>query len=163
MGTGKTTVGRHLAVLLKKPFVEMDKEIETFVGMSINEIFEKMGEKYFREKETEVLENIVKGPEAVVSTGGGVVIKQYNRQLMRAHGTIICLWAGVDTIVERLSGSKDRPLLNVKEPDKTIRHLLQVRKPYYMDADLHIKTDGKSPYELALEIKEQLTASHDIR
>lgn len=156
MGTGKTATGRELARLLGMPFVEMDSEIEKAMSMKIKDIFETHGEDFFREKETEILRKIIEGPEAVVSTGGGVVIKEENRHLMKAHGKVVCLWADIETILKRTSNSADRPLLNVADREEKIRQLLETRRAYYEEADIHIKTDGKGPYEVALEIKEAL-------
>ena len=156
MGTGKSAVGRQLAKLIGMPFIEMDEEIEKTLGMKIKDIFGRYGEDFFRDKETEALKKITEGPSAVVSTGGGVVIRPENRQLMKARGRVVCLWADVETIFKRVCDGDDRPLLNVPNRRDRIMAILQSRIDYYKDADLHIQTDDKSPYEIAVEIKKAL-------
>ncbi len=156
MGTGKTAVGRELARMLGMGFVELDEEIERAEGMKIKDIFSRFGEPYFRDKETEMVKRFAAQEGVVISTGGGVVLRQENMDALREKGIIVCLWASPETILQRTSTSDDRPLLNVDDPLKKIKELLEYRRPFYEKADIMIDTEGKSPHEIAKEIVQKI-------
>ncbi|NOX20467.1 MAG: shikimate kinase [Nitrospirae bacterium] len=156
MGTGKTIVGRALAEWLGMEFVELDAEVEAEEGISIKEIFERYGEPYFRDLETEIVKRFSQKEGLVISTGGGVVLREENMKALREKGIIVCLWAEPETILERTSGNNERPLLNVDDPLNRIKELLQQRRPFYERADIMIKTDSKDLDTVVNEIIEKL-------
>ncbi|MCM8756435.1 MAG: shikimate kinase, partial [Candidatus Omnitrophica bacterium] len=131
MGTGKTTVGKLLSQRLKKQFIEMDEFIEQREKMSIPEIFSQRGEGYFRKVEKDTLKDIANKKDCVVSCGGGVVIDNENMEILKRTGLVICLCADSKTIYERTAKDKNRPLLNVDNPQKRIEELLKIREPFY--------------------------------
>lgn len=140
MATGKTSVGRELAKKKQWQFVDLDDLIELREKMTISGIFAKNGEPYFRRLEKRVLKDVAKENKFVVGCGGGIVIDPENIKIMKASGTLICLTATPEVILERVSGQTHRPLLNVKEPKKQIELLLKMRAPYYARADKTIDT-----------------------
>lgn len=156
MGTGKTEVGRKLARLLDLRLIDIDTEIENSEQMSINDIFKKFGEPRFREIETEMVRKVSMKKNVIVSTGGGVVLKDENMSALRQNGLVICLNAGPETIFKRLQDNSDRPLLRVGNPLEKIRELLDIRRPCYEKADIMIDTDNKTPSQIAEEIIEQI-------
>ena len=154
MGTGKTAVSTELARLTGYNNVDVDEEIEKTAGMSIPDIFEKFGEKHFRDLETEEIKKVCKGRNLIISLGGGAVMRDENMQALREGGIIVCLVAEPETILQRTGNDTNRPLLQVEDPLKKINELLTLRKPYYERADEMVQTDSKSPLEVAEEILE---------
>jgi len=148
MGSGKTTVGRRLALKLGVQFIDLDHEIERQRGVKISEIFKSAGEEAFRYLETECLEELLRsGREAVVATGGGLPLKAYNRELMKASGTIVHLAASFETIRTRLEGDASRPLWNEEALE-----LYDARQLVYADADHSVNSDNRSIAELVEQI-----------
>ena len=134
MGVGKTTVGKQLASLLHRPFVDVDAEIETRCGADIPWIFDMEGEQGFRQRESKVLEDIIaSNPSSVIATGGGVVLSAKNRQLLQSSGQVIYLSASEQQLYERMRRDKSRPLLQVEDREKVISQLLEVRDPLYKE------------------------------
>ncbi|MEW6739572.1 MAG: shikimate kinase [Nitrospirota bacterium] len=156
MGTGKTEVGRILSRKLGYVLVDADTEIEKEQGITITEIFKQYGEPKFREIESNVIKRLSEIKNAVISTGGGAVLRQENMDNLRKNGVIICLTASPETILKRTGNNNDRPLLQVDNPLQRIKELLEFRKPYYEKADIMIDTEGKSPIEVAEEIIEKV-------
>ncbi|MBF0457787.1 MAG: shikimate kinase [Nitrospirae bacterium] len=152
MGTGKTTIGRVLAKALGRNLIDVDTEIEKDKGMKITEIFSSMGEAAFRDMETEMAGKISTLSNVVISTGGGIVLRRENIELLRKNGIVVNLTAAPEIIYARLSGSNDRPLLNVPDPLAKIRELLDFRTPLYLNADIVIDTVDKTPILIAEEI-----------
>lgn len=152
MGTGKTEVGKILAKRLKLKFVDLDNLIEKEMGMGISDIFFNFGEDYFRNLEKDMVRRISKERGLVIATGGGVVLNDENIENLRQSGILITLSATVTDIYRRISGKKDRPLLNVQYPEKTIKEMLELRKSRYELADITIDTSGRSLEEVAEEI-----------
>jgi shikimate dehydrogenase len=131
-GTGKTTIGRSLARELDLPFIDTDAQIEAREGRSIREIFEREGEHYFRNIEREVIQGLPR-QEAVISAGGGAILDPANVESLRADSTMILLSADPDTIVRRIQKSRRPPLTRLPLAEE-VRHLMQVRGPYYRNA-----------------------------
>ncbi len=156
MGTGKTEVGRILSRRLGYTLLDADTVIEKEQGMTITEIFKQYGEPRFRDIEADVIKRLSEMKNAVISTGGGAVLRQENMDNLRKNGLIICLTASPETILKRTSNNDDRPLLQVDNPLQKIKELLEFRKPYYEKADIMIDTEGKSPIEVAEEIIEKV-------
>ena len=152
MGTGKTTVARLLAENLGRRFVEMDSEIEKSAGMSIVEVFEVKGQDHFRDLESNLLADIAKQSDLVVSCGGGIVCRQENIDLLKKSGKLINLSASADVIYKRLKDDNSRPLLKVADPLNEIARLLEIRQPFYGQADITISTDDLSPEAVTKEI-----------
>jgi shikimate kinase len=156
MGTGKTAVGRELARLLNMQLIDVDTKIEEFEKMSINEIFRQLGEPRFREIETEIIKKLSESKNRIISAGGGAVLKQGNMDILSKSGIVVCLTATPETILRRTGNSNDRPLLQVENPLKKIKELLNFRKPFYEKADIMIDIEGKTPLQIAEEIIEKV-------
>ena len=153
MGTGKTAVGRALARRLDRRFIDLDQEIERAAGISVAEIFSRFGEADFRARERQALEAVSRVDDAVVATGGGVVIDPANRRMLRASGNVICLRADVPTILERVGGGDDRPLLaSAGDRAARVRALLAERAAAYGDADREVETSRRTIAEVVDDI-----------
>ena len=149
MGCGKSTIGTKAAKALGTKFVDTDEWIEEQEGMKISELFAQKGEAYFRQKETKVLCDLKKEPKGMVlSTGGGLPIKEENAKLLKQLGIVVYLKAEVDTLVERLKEDTTRPLLKEGDLREKIERMLEVRNPIYEKvADVILQTDTMSIYE----------------
>jgi shikimate kinase len=156
MGTGKTAVGMELERILDMKLIDVDTEIEKSENVTINEIFKQFGEPRFREIETEMIRRLSSHKNAIISTGGGAVLKQENMEILRHKGVIVCLTATPETILNRTSKSNDRPLLKVENPLAKINELLNFRRPFYEKADIIIDTENKTPLQIAEEIIEKV-------
>lgn len=156
MGTGKTTVGQALAKRLGMEFVDMDDIIEEHEGMKISDIFAKKGEAHFRLAEKSAAKDISLRSGLVVAAGGGAVIDEENIRNFKSSGTIFCLIATADKILERTKGHMHRPLLNVSDPREKIIELLAKRAEYYARADYRIDTTDLSVNEVVDKIAEHL-------
>ena len=153
MGAGKTTVGRHLAELLNRDFLDSDHEIEARTGASIPWIFEKEGEAGFRLREKMVISQLTETPEIVLATGGGAVTETENRTALKNKGIVIYLYTPVEIQLQRTFRDRNRPLLQVDDPEKKLRDLLQTRDPLYRDvAHFVIETNQGSAKDLAYRI-----------
>lgn len=151
MGTGKTSVAKRLADELGMQFIEMDTVIEEMEGMSINEIFAKKGEPYFRKLESDVVKELGSKNGLVISAGGGVVLNPDNIKELEKGSILICLNATPQEIYKRVGNEIHRPLLNVEDPLKKIKELLDHRRPYYDKISIQIDTTGKSIEEVVKE------------
>ena len=159
MGSGKSTVSELLSEELMLELIDTDEVIEDTEGRTINEIFETEGEASFREMETDLLEAIDSDHwrEFVISLGGGMPVKEENRELLRKIGKVIYLRAKPETIFERVKDDDKRPLLKTEDPLAKIEELLEKRAAFYEDvADMIIDTDGKTPSEITKEIIDKL-------
>ncbi|RKD27888.1 shikimate kinase [Caminicella sporogenes DSM 14501] len=156
MGTGKTTVGRLLAKKFNMKFIDSDDEIIRKTGMSINKIFEKYGEEYFRNLEKIVIEEISKLDGCVIATGGGVVKDERNILNLKKKGLIFHLNGSVSKIKENLESEiHKRPLLNCDNYYEKIKLLLEERRELYKRAsDFDINIDFLSSNEVAVKIME---------
>ena len=153
MGSGKSALSERLSKALAMRAVEMDEEIEKAQGMTINEIFAKKGEPYFREVETSYIKSLAGQEASVISCGGGVPMRRENVEAMRTMGTIVLLDASPETIFQRVRYSKNRPLLNGHMNVEYIASLMEKRSPFYNEAaDLRISTDGRTLREITEEI-----------
>lgn len=154
-GTGKTRSGRRVAELLGWPFVEMDGVIEDRAGKSITRIFDENGEGYFRDLESKILVEVAGRGGRVVSTGGGVPVREENREIMKSSGLTIRLVASPEALHKRLVNSTPqrgralRPLLGDDAPVEKIRTMLNDREEAYSAASISIKTDDQSHDQVA--------------
>jgi 3-dehydroquinate synthase len=157
MGAGKTTVGRALARKLDKRFIDSDHEVEARTGVSIPVIFEIEGEVSFRQREAEVIRDVTSQNDIVLATGGGAILRPENRELLKARGTVIYLRASVNSILQRTSHDKNRPLLQTADPRQRIEQLAREREPYYLEvADFIIETGRPNVQSLVQTILSQL-------
>ena len=158
MGTGKTAVGRALAERQGKEFIEMDSLIEQKAGKSIPDIFSQDGEIAFRELEIAVAREVASRNDVVIACGGGLVLNQINVDRLRENAVMVCLTAGPDVILQRVSGEAgQRPLLEVENPERTIAEMLSFRQPFYQRAaDITIDTSKLDVGSVAGQIMEKL-------
>ncbi|MCE8508958.1 shikimate kinase [Ruegeria pomeroyi] len=147
MGAGKTAVGRALAQLLGVPFLDSDAEIENAANMSIPEIFERDGEAFFRDRESQVIGRLLKGAPCVLSTGGGAFLAEANRRMISERGVSVWLKADLTVLWNRVRHKDTRPLLRTADPRATLRALYEARVPLYSEADLCVISDGETSIE----------------
>jgi shikimate kinase len=152
MGTGKSVVGRALAVRLGFAFVDTDDLIEARAGKSITRIFAEEGEPHFRDLETEAIRSLAALERHVVATGGGCVLRDENWAAMRQAGLVVCLAARSGTILDRTRHETHRPLLQTPDPMARIHELLEQRAPFYARADQTIDTSDLSVDQIAARI-----------
>lgn len=153
MGAGKTTVGRHLAELLGREFLDSDHEIERKTGAIIPWIFEKEGENGFRNRETMVINELTARSQLVLATGGGVVTQAANREFLKQRGIVVYLYTPVEIQLQRTYRDKNRPLLQVENPEQKLRDLLAIRDPLYREiAHYIIETNQGAARDLAQKI-----------
>lgn len=156
MGCGKSSVGVRLSKKQKVPFLDTDQWIEKKQGTAISEIFARKGEEAFRDMETECLKTLLgetKG--SVISVGGGLPVREVNRELLKQLGHVIYLKANPETIYERIKGDTTRPLLQTSDPQGKIVEMLTSREDKYMAAAKSIvEVDGKTYMEIIQEILE---------
>ncbi|MBQ8375327.1 MAG: shikimate kinase [Clostridia bacterium] len=154
MGAGKTTIGIKIAEVSGRRWYDTDGIIVDRYG-KISDIFEYYGENYFRKIETEIVKELASRDRLVISTGGGLVLKEENTALLKKNGLIVFLRASFETLVKRLKVDGTRPLLqsNTESIRERLVRLLEERTPIYQSvADLIVDVDGKTPEELAREI-----------
>ncbi|MBU6259578.1 MAG: shikimate kinase [Burkholderiales bacterium] len=130
-GSGKSTVGRHLARQLGLRFVDSDTEIEHRIGMPIRDFFAAQGEEAFRDLEQDVIEELVGGAPMVLATGGGAVLRPSNRQALHAQSHVFYLRNTPEELHRRLRHDTHRPLLQVEDPLHRLRELFRDRDPLY--------------------------------
>jgi shikimate kinase len=143
MGAGKTTVGRALAHRLKRPFVDTDRVLVERTGVPVATVFEIEGEDGFRRRESLVLRELCEVDGRVVATGGGIVLAEENRRVMRESGTVVYLRARLESLWERTRHDASRPLLATPDPRGRLAELLLEREPLYRDA-AHVVVDSGS-------------------
>ena len=153
MGSGKSTVGKIIANELFLSFLDTDDEIEKGTGVTIDWIFDLEGEEGFRKRESGILEDLAKMNSIVLSTGGGIILSDANRDLLSARGTVFYLDTPIDIQLERTSKDKDRPLLKDGDPRKILTDLHEKRESLYQSvADYVVETSNRSSQEVANEI-----------
>ncbi|MEY8099106.1 shikimate kinase [Falsihalocynthiibacter sp. S25ZX9] len=135
MGAGKTAIGKALATELNVPFLDSDEEITKAANRSIAEIFERDGEAFFRERETEVITRLLKEERGVLSTGGGAFLSERNRDVIAKTGFSLWLQADLDLLWSRVRHKNTRPLLRTDNPYKTLKSLYELRVPAYSKAE----------------------------
>lgn len=155
MGAGKSTIGRQLSSMLGFEFFDTDSIIESRSGADIPWIFDVEGEEGFRDRETAVLADLLSCKGTVLATGGGIVLREQNRSLLSRIGTVFYLSASIEQLIKRTKKDKKRPLLQVSDPEKKIRELVELRDPIYREvADEVIVTDGCSAKGIVQRISE---------
>jgi shikimate kinase len=155
MGTGKTTVGRVVAELLRFEYLDTDDLIQTKTGRTISEIFAVNGEPVFRELEQNVVAELASRQKTVIATGGGLPVNPLNLASLKTHALVVSLWSSPEKIWERVRHQSHRPLLQHANPQEKIRELLAARKPFYQQADILLNTDLRSVREVAQQVIHQ--------
>ncbi len=160
MGSGKSTVGRRLAYALGREFVDADRELEARLNVPIPTIFELEGEAGFRKRESLLLDELSTRQGIVVATGGGVVLAQCNRELLRERTFVIYLKASLPELWHRLRHDKGRPLLRAANPRERIAELVQARDPLYDEvAHLEVLTSRQPVERLVVDIMSRIPES----
>ena len=153
MGSGKSTVGKIISNELFLNFFDTDEEIESRTGASIDWIFDLEGEEGFRKRESEILNEMADRNSIVLSTGGGIILSEKNREILSSRGTVFYLSTPISVQVERTAKDKDRPLLKDQDPEKVLADLQKSRQSLYEDVSDHIiNTENKSGSMVANEI-----------
>lgn len=159
MGSGKSTVGRLVAQRLRRPFVDLDHEVETQAGMPIAELFKTVGEDGFRDAEHKALSAAVQGPDSVIACGGGVVLRDENRRLLKSSGVVVYLSVTAEEALARIGDAADRPLLAGDARGIAPRILAARLSLYRATADVTVDTSGRTAEEVAEEIVRQIAGS----
>lgn len=162
MGTGKSQIGKRLAKELRMSYLDTDELIEKREKDSISAIFRKRGEEYFRGLETKVVKEVALLDNYVISSGGGVVLREENITVLKKNAFIICLLASPQVIFGRTKGNENRPLLEVNNQKKRIGELLELRKPYYEKAGFRVDTSTLSSEEVVGKIVKFLEKKKSI-
>lgn len=150
MGTGKSTVGKKLAAELGWSFIDTDAEIEKSFDRTIPAIFKTEGESAFRAAERAVIRSLAEREHCVISTGGGTILDEQNREVLSGLAYIVALHAPLGTLLKRIGNNEDRPLL--QKPVREIEALWESRRPFYGQADYSVDTADKSVDEIKDEI-----------
>lgn len=141
MGVGKTTVGRKVASLLGRSFVDADEAIVEAAQRSIPEIFETFGEAYFRDGERRVIARLMDEAHGVIATGGGAFVDPSTRALILDRGIAVWIDCDIDTLVERTARRGNRPLLQNGDPKEILTRLAQERAPFYRQAPIRVVSE----------------------
>ncbi len=142
MGVGKSTVGRRLAAMLKREFVDADDAIVAAAQRSIPEIFEQFGEAYFRDGERRVIARLIEEGYGVVATGGGAFVDPATRALILERGIAVWIDCDVATLVQRTGRRDTRPLLKNGNPAEILARLAEQRRPFYAQAPIHVMSEN---------------------
>lgn len=158
MGCGKSSIGRKLSYKIQKALIDIDKQIEKEQNRTITEIFKEEGEESFRKMETDYLKSLIENcRNQIISTGGGLPMREENRQLLKKLGCVVFLRVTAETIYERLCNDVTRPLLQGANPQQKIAGLLEKRAAIYESAaDIIIDADNKDFEQILAEIQEAL-------
>lgn len=146
MGAGKTAIGQSVARRLNVSFLDSDAEIVAAANMPIAEIFERYGEPFFRDKETQVIERLLTGVPGVLSTGGGAWLSEANRDLIAEHGVSVWLRADLSLLWNRVKHKDTRPLLRTANPRATLTEIFEARTPFYQMAEIAV--DARPGYTI---------------
>ncbi len=150
MGSGKTTIGKHLARMFGMDFYDCDHELERLTGASVSLIFDLEGEAGFRLRENQLLKQLTQMTGVLIATGGGIVCNEENRRLLRSHGLVVYLKTSIENQLKRLDKDKSRPLLQAEDRTQRLLDLARVRNPLYdATADLVFSTRNSSVYATA--------------
>jgi shikimate kinase len=158
MGAGKSTVGRRLARRLGLPFVDSDSEIEDAAGLSAAEVYERFGEKDFRDGERRLVARLMDGNVRVIATGGGAYVDPRTRELLNNRAITVWLDAPIEVLTERTLRRDTRPLLRNGDRQGTLERLSQERGPAYSEAHIHIKSGNGAHRDVVESIVEALDA-----
>lgn len=155
MGSGKSTVGRMAASLLRFEFLDTDHLIEQRSGVPIPDIFRLHGEPAFRQLEHDLVLELRGRQQVVIATGGGLIVNPDNLASLKEHSLVVCLWATPEGIWNRVRHSDHRPLLDDPDPQAKIRRLMAERAPFYRQADVLLQTERRSLREVAHHVVQE--------
>ena len=157
MGSGKTTIGRALAMHLGKVFVDSDEEIQQRTGVAIAHIFDIEGEAGFRQREAAAIRDLIGRDNLVLATGGGAVLEEQNRAMLKQNGIVIYLKASVHDLWQRTRHDRSRPLLQAVDPRAKLTELHHQRDPLYQEvADIVVQTGRQSAHALMLTLANEI-------
>ncbi|MGX0976417.1 shikimate kinase [Roseovarius sp. MBR-51] len=163
MGAGKTAVGKALAAKIGVPFLDSDAEIEKAANMTIAEIFQRDGEAFFRARETEVIDRLLDGQRAILSTGGGAFLAERNRDLVARKGVSVWLDADLSLLWSRVKGKNTRPLLRTAQPLETLTEIYNARVPIYALAEIRVRARSEYSVEaMAEQVFKALSERKDV-
>ncbi|MBI3928910.1 MAG: shikimate kinase [Armatimonadetes bacterium] len=160
MGTGKTTIGRELARVMGRKFVDVDLELERRLGMTVNQVFELHGEPYFRNREKELAMELAGVTRRVVATGGGTILDPEIYEAFQRTGLLICLYTERDNLVSRLKRTDKRPLLKAPDPhevEQKVDRLMEERRAIYGKVKIRLDTTDLTPMAAARKIHDLLS------
>ncbi|WP_245831124.1 shikimate kinase [Wohlfahrtiimonas larvae] len=150
MGVGKTTIGQLLAQKLGYVFLDSDVWIEQHMKRSISDIFSELGETVFRDIESETIDTLTSQSKIILSTGGGAVLRDLNRERLKRRGTVVFLDLSPEEIFQRIQGDQSRPLLQTDNPLVTMQIIYNARKSLYLDAShYHLLVENRTPEEIS--------------
>jgi shikimate kinase len=159
MGAGKTTIGRQLAKALSMPFYDSDKAVEESTGVDIPTIFEFEGEEGFRGREQKMIQKLTQLKGIVLATGGGAILREENRKVLKDNGYVVYLQCSVERILERTRRDTQRPLLKTDNPKERLQILFEQRQPLYLAcADFKIDTGIHKSKTVVSRILEEYNA-----
>ncbi len=161
MGTGKTTIGRELAKVMGRKFLDIDLELERRLGMTVNEIFDTHGEEFFRAREKELAAEVAELTNRVIATGGGTIVDPETYAMFHQKGMLICLYTHQEDLVGRLERTDKRPMLRGVVKDN-VQRLMEERKRVYDQVKIRINTTHLTPMTAARKIHELLNQRHKI-
>ncbi|MBF7053770.1 shikimate kinase AroK [Halomonas sp. KAO] len=158
MGAGKSTIGRLLAAELSRDFLDTDHEIQDRCGADIPWIFDVEGEGGFRDRETLMIDELTHREGVVIATGGGAVLREENRRMLRERGTVVYLFTTVEQQLRRTAKDRNRPLLQRPDKEAVLREMFGERDPLYRaTADLTVRTDRRGPRSVVNDIVRRVT------
>ncbi|MDW7748004.1 shikimate kinase AroK [Halomonas sp.] len=158
MGAGKSTIGRLLAAELSRDFYDSDHEIQARCGADIPWIFDVEGEAGFRDRETQMIRELTRHEGVVIATGGGAVLREENRRVLRESGTVVYLLTTVEQQLRRTAKDRNRPLLQRGDREQLLREMFALRDPLYRaTADVVVRTDRRGPRAVVNEIVRRVT------
>ncbi len=159
MGSGKTTVGRQLARRLDLDFLDLDQELQQRCGVEVAVIFEIEGEIGFRQRESELLDELSQRRGVVLATGGGSILRQANCQMLRQRGLVIYLRTGVDQQLRRLERDRQRPLLQTPDRRERLTQMAAARNPLYTAcAQVTVDSLDTAPGAMAARVEREVRA-----
>ena len=144
MGSGKSAIGKVVSSILDVPFIDADVEIEKAAKLSIPEIFERHGERFFRDKEDQVIKRLLEQRPCILATGGGAFVNEKIRKSIKQHSVSVWLNADLETLWKRVKHKKTRPLLRTNNPKETLSNIYKDRLETYSLADVIIESRGTS-------------------
>ncbi|NYT25274.1 shikimate kinase [Alcaligenaceae bacterium] len=163
MGAGKTTIGRGLARILGREFLDLDHEIEARCGVRIAHIFDIEGEEGFRRRERSVLEECSARPDLVLATGGGAVLAPENRRRLKSRGVVVYLRATPEDLYRRVARDRSRPLLQTADPQARIRELVAAREPLYEEVADVVFDTGSMPVQQVVKALVPLLQGFEVK
>jgi len=153
VGAGKSTIGRQLATALKIDFFDSDREIEKRCGVDIDWIFDIEGEKGFRQREKDIINELANRQGIVLATGGGAVISFDNRTVLSSRGKVVYLQASIEQQLQRTAKDKRRPLLQVEDKESQLIKMMKEREPLYREiSDITVETSGSTVRSIVQKI-----------